>query len=144
MLLLEKLSGLFSMQGGSFFYQVLNYFFFFFHSGILLFNCLGWAFRSTRKWNLLTLLLTSFSWFFLGIWYGWGYCLCTDWHWEIREKLGFMDHSNSYVHFLFLKLTGIDIKEKLVDQLTAAIFFMSLVISIWLNINDYRSKRKSR
>jgi len=36
-----------------------------------------------------SLLLTAFSWFVLGIWYGWGYCVCTDWHYMVlRDELG--------------------------------------------------------
>jgi hypothetical protein len=96
-------------------YKVLNYFFFFFHSSLILFNSFGWIFPRFRKWNLLTLLLTAFSWFVLGIWFGWGYCFCTDWHWMVRKHLGYHDTSNSYIHFLIQKLTGINFSEKLVN-----------------------------
>ena len=50
-------------------YQFLNIFFFVFHTAITLFNITGWLFHPTRKWNIVTLLLTAFSWFFLGIWF---------------------------------------------------------------------------
>ena len=56
-------------------FQFLNIFFFVFHSVFTLFNITGWAFRKTRKWHLITMLLTAASWFILGIWYGWGYCV---------------------------------------------------------------------
>jgi hypothetical protein len=123
-------------------YELLNGFFFVFHTAVMLFNCFGWVWKKTRRWNLLTLLLTAFSWFFLGIWFGWGYCLCTDWHWEVREKLGLFDQSVSYVHFLLLKLTGINFNTKLVDTTTLVVLLVSVVISGWLNIRDYRRKRK--
>jgi len=80
-------------------YHFLNYFFFLFHTLFTLFNMFAWIPRRTRKWNLVTLLLTAFSWFVVGIWYGWGYCFCTDWHWAVREKLGYRDQENSYIHF---------------------------------------------
>ena len=54
-------------------YQLLNIFFFVFHTLLMLFNCFGWAWKKTRPWNLVTLLLTAGSWFIVGIWYGWGY-----------------------------------------------------------------------
>ena len=114
----------------------LNIFFFVFHTLLTLFNITGWLFRATRKWNLITLLLTAFSWFVLGIWYGWGYCLCTDWHWSIREQLGYQDQQGSYIHFLLLKLTGINFNSNLVDSATLIIFLASLALSIWLNIRD--------
>lgn len=117
-------------------YQFLNVFFFVFHTAFTLFNMVGWAFRSTRKWHLITVLLTAFSWFVLGIWYGWGYCFCTDWHWAVREKLGFTDESNSYIHFLIIKLTGINLSEKLVEYGTLIIFLLSLVLSALLNWKD--------
>lgn len=108
----------------------------FFHTVFTLFNLSGWLFRKTRRWNLITLLLTAFSWFVLGIWFGWGYCFCTDWHWKVREHMGFHDQRRSYIHFLLLKLTGIDFNESLVENVTLAVFLVSLTGSVWLNIKD--------
>jgi len=123
-------------------YQFLNIFFFVFHTAFTLFNISGWYFRATRKWNLVTLLLTACSWFVLGIWYGWGYCLCTDWHWDVREQLGLHDAQRSYIHFLVLKLTGIDFGEELIEQVTLYVFVVSLLISIVLNVRDRKLKPK--
>lgn len=121
--------------------HILDYFFFIFHTVLILFNCFGWIIPKFRKLNLATLILTAFSWFILGIWFGWGYCLCTDWHWQVRYSLGYYDMSSSYIHFLILKITSIDFSEKLVDFMTVVIFFSSLTISIWLNIRDYKRKK---
>ena len=120
--------------------HALNYFFFIFHTAFIFFNTVGWLFTKTRKWNLITLLLTGFSWFVLGIWHGWGYCPCTDWHWEVRHQLGYHDMSWSYNQFLILKLTGIDFSVALVNNVTVVVFFVSLILSIALNIKDYRRK----
>ena len=122
-------------------YQFLNIFFFVFHTLFTLFNITGWLFRATRKWNLVTLSLTAFSWFVLGIWFGWGYCLCTDWHWDVRERLGYHDQQNSYIHFLLLKLTGINFNEPLVNNVTLIVFVISVIMSIWLNLRDRKRKR---
>jgi len=121
--------------------QFLNYFFFIFHTLFILFNITGWMFRKTRKWNLVTLSLTAFSWFVLGIWYGWGYCFCTDWHWDVREKLGHHDMSYSYNHFLILTLTGIDFSLKLVDTVTVIVFFISILMSVILNLRDLKRQK---
>lgn len=120
-------------------HQFLNYFFFIFHTLLTLFNLLGWIFPVTRKWNLVTLLLTAFSWFILGIWYGWGYCLCTDWHYDVREKLGYHDQEGSYIRFLLKKLTAINFNEQLVETATLLGLIISLVLSIWLNIKSLYS-----
>ena len=114
-------------------YQVLNVFFFVFHTAIILFNLFGWLWKSTRKWNLLTLTATGFSWFGLGIWYGWGYCPCTDWHWQVRLALGYRDMPYSYVKFLVDKLTGLNVNAALVDTLTVVSYFVALGASIWVN-----------
>ena len=102
----------------------------------------GWIFASTRRWNLVTLTLTAVSWFVLGIWYGWGYCLCTDWHWQVRRNLGYHDESNSYIHFLVLKLTGINANPQLVEYGTLTGFLIACTMSIMLNVRDYNLRRK--
>ncbi len=122
----------------------LNIFFIVFHTAFTLFNMTGWAFRKTRKLHLFTLLLTAGSWFILGIWYGWGYCACTDWHWQVREAMGIQDRSHSYIHFLLLKLTGKNFDTELVEKATLVIFLLCAVLSVWLNIRDWQQKRKQR
>lgn len=122
-------------------YHFLNGFFFVFHTAFTLFNITGWWFRPTRKWNLITLLLTAFSWFVLGIWYGWGYCFCTDWHWDVRDQLGLHDQRQSYIHFLILKLTGVDFDETLVENVTLIVFLFSLLMSIYLNVREKKRKQ---
>lgn len=124
-------------------YQFLNYFFFVFHTLFTLFNITGWMLPATRKWNLLTLLITAFSWFVLGIWYGWGFCFCTQWHWNVRAHLGYHDKSNSYIHFLLLKLTGINFDPGLVEKGTLLVFLVSLAMSAWLNIRDWKKKQRA-
>lgn len=110
--------------------SLLNIFFFVFHTIVTLFNVVGWMFTKTRKLHLLTMALTAGSWFVLGIWYGWGYCFCTDWHWQVREALGYHDHSNSYIHFLILKLTSVDFNPDLVDTITVIVFALCMMASL--------------
>ena len=124
-------------------YQFLNIFFFIFHTVFTLFNIVGWAFTKTRKLHLITLSLTAFSWFVLGIWYGWGYCFCTHWHWIVRKRLGYQDSSSSYVHFLILKLTGINLNPRLVENGTLMVFLVSFALSGWFNIKSFRSRLKT-
>lgn len=122
-------------------YESLNIFFFVFHTAFTLFNIAGWAFPKTRKLHLITMLLTAGSWFVLGIWFGWGYCACTDWHWQVRETMGIQDRSHSYIHFLLQKLTGKDFNQQLVEKATLIFFALLFILSIFLNILD-RSKKK--
>lgn len=120
-------------------YKIANAFFFIFHIALILFNLFGWIPKRLRKWNLVTLSLTAFSWFVLGIFYGFGYCFLTDWHWNIREKLGYSTDSNSYIHFLITELLGVSIRENVVDIFTAVFFFAAFAMSVYVNA---RNKRK--
>lgn len=114
-------------------YYFLDLFFIAFHTLLMLFNLFGWAWKKTRKLNLITLSLTAFSWFVLGIWYGFGYCPCTHWHWMVRRKLGDYDMPGSYVKFLVDTLTGLDVNAVLVDYVTGAFFAMACMVSVYVN-----------
>lgn len=114
----------------------LNVVFFVFHTLWMAFNCVGWGWRRTRPWHLATVTLTALSWFALGAVYGWGYCLCTDWHWQVREQLG-LPTDPSYTRFLFVSLTGIDVAPWLSDTVTAAVFIIVSVLSVVLNARDF-------
>jgi hypothetical protein len=69
----------------------------------------------------------------LGIFYGFGYCFLTEWHWQIRETLGYTNESHSYIHFLLIELFDISIQEKIVDTFTAIFFFTALAASVYVN-----------
>lgn len=120
----------------------LDYFFIVFHSAFTLFNLVGWIWRKTRKIHLITIGLTLISWFILGIWYGMGYCICTDWHWQIRYKLGKPSGSRSYIHFLIKETTGIDLNENFVDYTVLIVFLIAISLSLFFFIKDIRAKKK--
>ena len=122
--------------------KILDLFFFAFHTVLILFNILGWLVPRWRLANFITLSITAFSWFVLGIWYGWGYCFCTDWHWQVREMLGYENMSSSYIHFLILKLTGFDFSKDLVDSVTVIVFFSAFAISAYLNFRKWRNRSR--
>lgn len=124
--------------------HLIDYFFFLFHTVFILFNVFGWSIPRWRFANLITLSITAFSWFILGIWYGLGYCPFTDWHWKVRQLLGYKDQSNSYIHFLILKLTGINLSESLVDIATVTLFFTAYFISIYFVLRKKTLKIKSK
>lgn len=117
-------------------YEFLNIAFIIFHTALILFNLFGWIWRRTRRWNLATLLLTAFSWFVLGLWYGWGYCPCTDWHWQVRRELGYTDMPNSYIKFLVELWTGIEVSAYTVDLWTGILFGLALLISLYVNMKE--------
>jgi len=113
-----------------------NYFFFVFHTLLILFNLFGWLHPKTRKLNLITLLLTFGSWGILGIFYGWGYCFLTDWHYDILRRLGETGLPNSYIAFLVERLTGWLPEANLVNNLTVGLAVVALIASLGVNLRD--------
>lgn len=115
-------------------YRLLDIFFLVFHSGIIVFNVLGWIPKATQRLNLITLILTGLSWFVLGIFYGIGYCPFTDWHWQVLRKLGKSGLPNSYIKYLLDRITGVDVNATFIDYMTAILFFVALACSVFVNI----------
>ena len=119
----------------------LNVAFFVFHTALILFNVFGWAWARMRRWNLVTLLLTAFSWGVMGLWKGIGYCVCTDWHWQVREAMGIHETSSSYIVLLVRTLSGWDPPVGLANTVAMIVFLSSLALSIGLNVRDWRRRR---
>jgi len=118
-------------------YHSLDIFFIIFHSSLILFNLLGWIWRKTRTFNLLTLLLTGASWLILGLIIGTlGYCPFTDWHFNVLLKLGKTDLPNSYLKYLIDRITGLNLNASLIDQVTLYAFLAALALSLFFNIRD--------
>lgn len=121
-------------------YTFLNTFFFVFHSSLVVFILVGWVWKKSRFINLVVICLTIFSWFFLGIWYGFGYCPCTDWHWQVRQHLGYYDMPDSYLVFLIQTFTGMKVNKTIVDIFAVIFLFVALIASIYSNIKGYQKK----
>jgi len=113
--------------------KFLDLFFTVFHSCLVLFNLFGWIWKKTRLANLICLLLTGGSWVVLGIFYGFGYCPLTDWHFQVLGNLGYTGLPDSYLSFLFTRLTGLQIDQGLVDAFTLWGLIVALAISLVLN-----------
>ena len=122
-------------------YEIFNIFFFVFHTSLIVFNMLGWIWEKTRKANLAVLLLTAFSWFILGIWYGFGFCPCTEWHWQVRARLGYHDMPASYLVFLIQTFTGWEVSKTTVDICAVIFLSMAVCASIYTNVRDWRKSR---
>jgi len=128
----------------NFWYQAVDVFFVVFHLLFTLFNVIGWAWRKTRKLNMVTLLLTGFSWTILGMFYGFGYCPLTDWHWQALYNLGESGMPASYLEYLFERITGLEAQTSVVNLLTGLFFGVALLASLALNYRDYRRKKQTK
>lgn len=123
-------------------YAFLDKFFFVFHSAIIIFILFGWIWKKTRLANLVVIMLTTCSWTILGIWYGFGFCPSTEWHWQVRAKLGHYDMPSTYTKFLIDSITGLEVNAKLVDIFAVLFLLLALFASILTNVRDFRKKKK--
>jgi hypothetical protein len=125
-------------------YHFLDYFFLVFHLFIVLFNLFGWIWGKTRKANLILLLLTAGSWFGLGLIYGIGFCPFTEWHWQVLAKLGSWPTESSYIQYVLRRIFGLHISSAIVDAATLLSFCLSFIISLILNILQYKTSKSKR
>ncbi len=123
-------------------YEALDIGLFLFHTLLVAFNLTGWIWRKTRRLHLVTISLTCLSWFGLGIFYGFGYCPSTDWHWQVKARLGETDLPASYVKYYVDAATGLDWSPVLVDSMVAVLGVGALVVSIVVNARDRSRARR--
>jgi len=100
------------------------------HCLIIGFNLFGWIWKPLRRAHLVCIAITAASWFILGIWYGIGYCPVTDWQWHIKEQHNL---PASFITYYADKLSGKQIGETLISNITAASFFVAAGISVYVN-----------
>ncbi|MGL4462263.1 MAG: DUF2784 family protein [Planctomycetia bacterium] len=119
-----------------------DYAFFVFHTLLIGFNMVGWAWPPARPYHLATVAATAFSWFGLGAWYGWGYCVCTDWHFRVREQLGYVDWESTYVQLLVDKLFGVALTRFQADATAGAVFGFILLATavVWTPVLVRRAR----
>jgi hypothetical protein len=113
--------------------RFLDIFFIVFHTLLIFFNLFGWIIRSLRKANLILLLLTGGSWFILGIFYGFGFCPLTEFHWQVLQKLSQNNLPDSYISYLIQRFTGFLPDPKMTEIFTLVLYFTALGISIIMN-----------
>jgi len=108
------------------------------HVLIIGFNLFGWIWPQTRKAHFICVLLTAFSWFILGIFFGLGYCPITDWQWQIKETLGESNLPDSFIKYFVDKLSGRDIDAGLIDLSTGLGFMFAFAMALY-----FRFKKKN-
>ena len=122
-------------------YVSLDLLFVVFHFFLIVFSLVGWIWRATRRTHLVVLTLILASWFGLGLWYGIGYCPCTDWHWQVKRQLGEDALPISYVKYYLDWLTGEDWSTQIVNLSVLISGVVVFGISLWLNWRDLRRRQ---
>lgn len=93
----------------------------------------GWLLAGAEKWHLALVIVIGFSWYGLGLRYGIGYCVLTDWQWRVRKKLGETPEHGSFVQLLLERASGLHLNAKQVKLFAYAVYWVSAVISIYIN-----------
>ncbi|REE01267.1 DUF2784 family protein [Marinoscillum furvescens] len=100
------------------------------HLVVILFVLLGWIHPRTRCLHRVVLLLVLVSWLLIGFIKGQlGYCLLTDWHWDIKRALGERHLPSSFIEYIVEHLTGVDFSKMVVDTATVAGLVLALVMT---------------
>jgi hypothetical protein len=123
--------------------EFLNIAFFAAHNALIVFNLFGWISRRTRKLHLWTIGATLFSWIVMGAKYGWGYCLCADWHFQIRRQLGIYEGESSYTELLFNQIPGITVTRRFADIVTVSCLIAILIATAVVWWQDVRRKKRT-
>lgn len=123
--------------------QLLDFIFLWLHIIVILFNLGGWIYKRTRKMHLFVVGSTLFSWLILGFKYGFGYCFLTDWHWNIKYKLGEADLPPSFIKYFIDKYTFLNISAEVTDLITISLFGIAIVMTIYFNFLKSNSINKS-
>lgn len=114
------------------------------HVVLVLFNMFGWIWKSTRVLHLITMGLTSFSWFALGAIYGWGYCFCTDYHAEVLRQLGSPDANITFIQLMFKRLLGLSVSQERADWIAFFVFALILLAMAIVWTRTWLEHRKRR
>jgi hypothetical protein len=116
---------------------VLDVLFHVIHLSFIVINLTFWMSFRTLRIAQITLLLTLISWFGFGIFYGFGYCFLTDWHWQVKESLGEKNLPLSYVKYILDKVTGSDLNADMIDKGTMAALLIAVTGCVVQSIRSY-------
>jgi len=121
---------------------ILDIVFLWLHIIIITFNLLGWIWIKTRKWHFWLMITTIFSWLILGLKYGLGYCFLTDWHWDVKRKLGETGMPASFIKYFFDRYTPINLSAQTVDWFTGGVFGLVVIITLYIHFIYPRMHQK--
>lgn len=99
------------------------------HLGIIIFFLFGWMIKETRMAHYALTLLILLSWYGLGIFRGFGYCIITDIQWKIKRRLGIKPSTEYYMKYLIDTITGFDTRANIVNGATTYTYFIILILS---------------
>ncbi len=113
------------------------------HLTVILINLTFWMSLRTLRIAQVTLGLTLLSWAGFGAWYGFGYCFLTDWHWQVKERLGDTSVPPSYVKLVVNRTFGVDSDPALIDEATIAMLVVALLGCLIQTVRQFLRHRRA-
>jgi hypothetical protein len=86
----------------------------------------------------MSLSITGFFWLIAGIWYGFGYCPLTEWHWNVKARLGHLNLPDSYIKYILDYATKRSWDATFVDNITIGAFSIAFVCSFIAFFKTYK------
>jgi len=114
----------------------LDAFLLFLHLAVILFNLVGWIWPSTRRLHQVFVVGTALSWFGGGIFYGWGYCFLTDWHWQVKRELGETNLPSSFIKYLADNFFCLGLSPSWADFITGLVFALIVAVTIYKGLKS--------
>jgi len=121
-------------------WQIADYALNVFHTSLILFVMFAWVFKKLRRAHAVLVFLVLSSWIGLGYFFGWGYCLLTDWHWQIKRHLGETELPESLISYLLQRVMGLTFDRIVIDIVSVGLMFGITVATIVLNLRDSLKK----
>ncbi|MDH3349261.1 MAG: DUF2784 family protein [Desulfobulbaceae bacterium] len=112
--------------------KLLNIFFHIIHLSIIFFFLFGWLVEKTRFLHFILSILILLSWYGLGAFFGFGYCIVTDIQWKIKRRLKQEPATEFYVKYMIDKVTGLDTNQNFINGMTTYIYYGIMLIAIFL------------
>ena len=112
------------------------------HIFLMLFILFAWFVSRWRVAHILVSLLTGLSWMLFVQSKGFGYCVLTDLHWQILRKLGETNLPETYLQYLYERLTGLSLQKRTGFIITLSCLSFSLILSTTLTFKKYLGTNK--
>jgi hypothetical protein len=114
--------------------HAINVLFFVFHTALIVINLVGWVWAPTRRLHFICVAATLFSWGVMGVFYGFGYCLCTDWHFQVRRSLGLPVFGHTYLQLMSQVFLGIEMSQAMSNLLAGGglLFILTAMATVWI------------
>ena len=99
------------------------------HVLVVLCVVFGWVPKRTRRGHRWLVACTFMSWVALGPFYGFGYCVLTGWHWDIKGARGLKPETSSFIKWAIDSSTGWDAPAAWVNNATIGVFVVICLIT---------------